>query len=128
MDLDFILRVLTVFSQADNTDGLWWKASGGVVKFYAMCNDLFYWAAADYERITPENIDALEQAFKDASAACGDEWNGHGALLFAARQRKMRPQGAYYKYFHEAEKPLFDACGPYRPADFGNPEASGIAA
>jgi hypothetical protein len=127
-DLDFIMRVLRVFSDADDADYLWWKAAGEGVEFFVMCNDVFAWGTADAEPITPENIGELEQAYRDAGKACGDKWGTNGALLFVARQRKMRPQGAYYKSLEEAERPLFDACGPYRPAGFGNPTASGQVA
>jgi hypothetical protein len=48
-----------------------------------------------------------------------------GAELFCARVRKMRPQGAWYAYCPEAEWPLFDACGPERGVDAGNPYAQG---
>jgi hypothetical protein len=48
------------------------------------------------------------------SVNCGD-------LFWCARVRGMRPQGACYKSIPEAFWPLFDACGPAREADLGNP-------
>jgi len=46
--------------------------------------------------------------------------------LFAARVRKMRPQGAAYKVrYDESIWPLFDACGPVREVGFGNPKEPG---
>jgi hypothetical protein len=44
----------------------------------------------------------------------------HLAELYAARIRKMRPQGAAYPE-RAATQALFDACGPERAIGFGNP-------
>ncbi|UDL15984.1 hypothetical protein QEH42_gp234 [Microbacterium phage Pumpernickel] len=46
-------------------------------------------------------------------------------LLFAAKSRKMRPQGAYYKSIPENIWHLFDACGPEREVGMGNPRKPG---
>jgi hypothetical protein len=86
------------------------------ITFFANCGDLFYWATSDLEKITPENVEILEQSFADASF--------HGDTLFCARVRKMRPQGACYKHWSADLQRLFDACGPAREVDkgpFGNP-------
>lgn len=47
------------------------------------------------------------------------------SLLFSARSRGMRPQGAYYKLFPRDTWELFDACGPEREVGVGNPYVPG---
>lgn len=42
--------------------------------------------------------------------------------LFAARMRKMRPQGASYSLYPPSIWPLFDACGSVRETGLGNPQ------
>jgi hypothetical protein len=75
-------------------------------------NESLWWRTADAERITEANIGILEQAIKDC-----DE-----PLLFCARVRRMRPQGAMYKYIKMEHRHFFDACGPERELDSGNPK------
>ena len=79
------------------------------------CNDLFYWACADMEVITPDNIERLASTCAELKAideimAC------HAPELFAARERKMRPQRPCYKRWQKWPKliELFNACGPER--------------
>jgi hypothetical protein len=85
--------------------------------FFVICNDQFYWATADGERVTDENIDILEQALKD-----GGDW---GPALFCSRSREMRPQGALYAHIPQELWHWFDATGPERDVEpekaFGNP-------
>lgn len=105
-------------TEDDNCEDIWWRADGeyAPLTIFASCNDLFYWACSDHEKVTQENIHVFEQAYKDSPK--------NGAILFCCRMRGMRPQGAYYKYIEPSEKHLFDACGPLREADklaFGNP-------
>jgi len=86
-------------------------------KPYIDCSDLFFWGMAEGEDI---ELEAFNQAV--------DDCNGNlpvGSLLYCARQREMRPQGAYYSYFPEELWELFDACGPEREVGFGNPYAPG---
>jgi len=42
-------------------------------------------------------------------------------LLYCARKRKMRPQGAMYEYLNKENWPLFDECGPVREKSLSNP-------
>jgi hypothetical protein len=70
------------------------------------CNDLFFWACADTEEITLEELPALLDCLKLTPA--------HGEILWCCRKRGMRPQGPYYKYFTKEEQDLFDAAGPER--------------
>ena len=81
------------------------------------CNDFFFWGCADAEDVTPENFPVLLQAMSDADLA-GDA--SYGGLLFCARVRQVRPQGCCYPG-NRSLWPLFDACGPEREIDTGNP-------
>jgi hypothetical protein len=145
-DLDFYIRVLRCFDRCDchgsvfwRTDGnVFWRTDGGnaPLTFIANCNDVFWWATADGEKITPENISILEKCADDlllvqkqakpyvsGQTEPMDEDQlapGHLSSLFAARVRKMRPQRPYFRYCGEQLKKLFEACGPERdPKDEG---------
>lgn len=83
------------------------------LNFVVICNDLFYWACADMEDITNEDLPKLEQAVKDTDVETGQ-------ILFCCQQRKMRPQGAYYDYIDQKYWHLFDNCGPDRDNEPGN--------
>jgi hypothetical protein len=93
--------------------------------FLVNCSDVFWWGTADCEQLTPENFPRLQQAVEDTRAKSKEEEHYHymtsAPLLFVARERKMRPQGAYYNRIHPPHWPLFDACGPARDKDVGNP-------
>lgn len=144
-DVEFIRDVLSLGDGFNDTgdlwESVWWRTDDeyAPVTFFVTCNDLFYWATADCEKLTPENIGMLKQAVVDVRTAMGvpggewprgrdfkdgwDEWwhaGGRAAELFCARVRKMRPQRPCYKAIPDALKPLFDACGPERdPKDEG---------
>ncbi len=124
----FVHRVLAAFA-FENCDSLWWRVDGDYapVTFMVQCSDVFWWGTADSEQINPEDLDALEAAFRDASAACknGDVY---APELFCARKRGMRPQGAFYKGMNEALWPLFHACGAERETGLGNPQKPASAA
>lgn len=105
---------------------LYWPGidDDGNVSLSVMCSDWFYWATADCELVTIENFPQLEQAFVDAVEADPKIGEVYGGELFVCRIRGMRPQGAQYKNINPTMWPIFDACGPDRPADkdaFGNP-------
>jgi hypothetical protein len=79
-------------------------------------NDLFYWGVADGVEIRDEDIPIFDQALIDCEgnfALAGD--------LYCARKEKMRPQGAVYSSIPKKFWGLFDACGPEREIDRGNP-------
>lgn len=134
-DIDFILKVLAFFSEEhDSTDSVWWRVDEDGVRFLINCNDLFYWASADCEEITPDNFTVLATAISDCQKALrasadpkiSDDiyvkvYGFHnGLILFCARVRNERLQGAAYPKEKELW-PLFDACGPARPIGIGNP-------
>lgn len=108
---DFILKLLKLAANNDVMDILNWTED---LEFYINCNDIFFWACSDAEPISPNTLPQLEQAFKD-----GEGFDG--ALLYCARQRKMRPQGAFYTCIDKEHWHLFDECGPQRETDFMNP-------
>lgn len=117
-ELEFIRHVLRVTAQYETHDQIWWHEDG---KFFVKCNDLFVWACADCEPLTPENLANFEKAHVDASAAGDVDW---GPSLFCARVRKERPQGAAYPKGDDKAgiRALLNACGPERAIDLNNPK------
>lgn len=134
--LAFIERFFRLVCAMDAIDSFFFTTNGSVfftggvekgLSIYANCNDLFEWACADAEEITPDNINVLEQAWADVKPL-RDAWytdttktipyvsGGHAVELFAARVRKMRPQGPCYSSFPPEIAKLFDAAGPDRGA------------
>lgn len=119
--MEFLSRLFSILDDFDQHDDLYFRTGqrfgGGSfaepASFFINCNDLFYWATADLEEITPENIDLLEQSFADAKAAC-QFGELYGGALFAARSRGMRPQQPAYAQYPAEMHPLFDAAGPVR--------------
>jgi hypothetical protein len=121
-DDSFVFRVLALYDDYELHEFLYWQtgADGGV-RFYANCNDLFAWGCSDADEITSDNIGALESALADVAAVQGYA-TSDALLLFCARLRGMRPQGAMYEHIPRALWPLFDACGPERITGLGNPK------
>ena len=113
--IELALRVMRLFDSfgGPDTDNLWWRTDSeyAPVTMIVNCNDLFMWACADAECITPENIEALEQTVAEV-AAIDDCLVDEGVLLWCCRQRGFRPQQPYYKHLDAKLHPLFDACGP----------------
>lgn len=104
---------------------LWWyekdEDGNDSSGFYVNCNDLFFWACADCEVVV--DLKLLDAAYRDCLTASGSEDSAEswGSALYACRQRKMRPQYGWYGTMPEKLRPLFDACGPERDIDTGNP-------
>lgn len=123
--LEFVCRVLEIFDGEDglSASNLWWRTDDeyAPITLFVNCNDMFFWACSDCEKLTPENLHILEQAVKDVKAVTGD--SEHADLLFCCRVRKMQPQGAVFdeKYLPKRLWSLFAAAGEHRPADLGNP-------
>lgn len=101
------LPILAVFAKADDYETLYWKVEGDQIRLWVNCSDWFFWATADMEEVTPEDVPALEQALDDLLRIKAPEYLGE---LYASRKRRLRPQGPCYKDMPEAVKPLFDAC------------------
>lgn len=125
-DLDLVVRAATVFNGFDgpSSDDLWWRTGDeyAPITLLVNCNDFFAWGCGDCEEVTKDNIAVLEQAAKDIAAVTADGDYKDAGLLFCARVRGVRPQGAYYPHLDKETWPLFDACGPERTAGVvGNP-------
>jgi hypothetical protein len=120
----FVMRVLNVFAMWPNdcNDSLMWRTDGeyAPITFMVNCSDEFDWATADAEVITPDDIGDLEQAFTDVRDATDGDLMYEAPLLYAARRRKQRPQGAAYPKYPKLAG-LFDACGPERAVTLDNP-------
>lgn len=109
MDVSKLLKVVALH---DSNEVIWWNTS---LEFFVGCNDIFAWACADAEPIeTDLDIDALDSALKESEE--------NGAMLYCARRRQMRPQGAIYKHLDQRDIDLLNACGPERKIDIGNPQ------
>lgn len=124
-DLEFYQRVLACFA-FDYCDELWWRLEHGTtgepdsLTFHVLVNDVFDWGTADVEPITSATLPELEQAFADVLAIKpGDA--SEAAMLYAARRRGQRPQGAMYKYIDAPVQHLFNAAGPEREISMLNP-------
>lgn len=112
-----IRRLLGIAAKWDLFGDLYWTED---LQFDVNVNDVFFWGCSDGEYIeTDEDIDALEQACRDCDAA----WKGHGhygSMLYAARRRGLRPQGAAYPPRELWD--LFDEAGPERETGLRNPK------
>lgn len=115
MNAEFVEKLLKLVAEHEANDELIWHSN---LDFYILCNDIFAWGCADGEDVTPESLPVLEQALKDATFP-------DGPLLYCARMRNMRPQGAAYTFIQKENWPLFDACGPEREVGLGNPYKPG---
>lgn len=137
--IEFIERLFLVMASADCRDELFWW--GKAASFHINCNDTFYWGCADAEPVTWENLPLLEQtyldlkaldsqpienlrkgaegSFSDGLTLPADFWL---SLVFCARSRGMRPQGAVYPKGATAICEMLNAAGPDRDIDFCNPK------
>ncbi len=107
---DFVVLMEFIASE-DMQSSVYWTQDLSVT---LDCSDSFSWGTADAEPLTIEQLPILKQAIIDA------EYDAE--LLYCARVRKMRPQGAMYEYIDEKKWDLFNACGPEREIDFLNPK------
>lgn len=121
MAVSFVKRVLRLFAEYDLYDQLFWTER---LEMGVRCSDFFFWGTADVQLLAKESLGQLQQAIADCGNVIenGEEF---GPLLFAARERRMRPQGAAYDTLPRELWPLFDACGPKRVTDVMNPYAPG---
>lgn len=124
-----LIEVLRIFS-FEHTEDIWWRENPEdktILDFYVNCSDFFHWGTSDLELITSEKLGILYECKRDIDALDIPESDRVYGLLFAARCRGMRPQGAYYKYLNEALWPLFDACGLHRENDSYNPKPQPVS-
>lgn len=101
---------------------IWWRDDDeGNLRVLVNCSDFFAWGGSDAEEITEEELPNLIAAVEEAEKLLG-KYNGEdGFLLWVARRRGLRPQGAYYKSLAPELWPAFDACGPARETGVLNP-------
>lgn len=110
-DNGWVFELLRLASKYDACESLQWTED---LRFFINCNDVFFWACADAEKVTKADVPLLAQCWLLAGAIDGD-------MLYCARKRKLRPQGAMYKFIDEENWHLFDAVGPERdPKTPGN--------
>lgn len=76
------------------------------VSLWINCSDTFFWASADGEGISREELPELLECYKLSPQYGGDLW--------CARKRQMRPQTACYEIYPKEEWCLFDAAGEPR--------------
>jgi len=107
-------KIIDALDDCECSDEVFWSQR----RCYVPLNDVFHWAVSDVEDLAASNAADFVQAHQDCKEA---KAYGFGSMLFACRVRKMRPQGAYYKHIPREVWPLFDACGPERPAGPLNP-------
>lgn len=117
-----IVSLLDVIWQNDIEECLFYRVDKGEPSFYIICNDVFDWGTADLEEITPNDLHKLVKAIDDVTAAVNAELPITGALLYCARQRNKRPQGAYYAHMDSEVWPLFNQAGPARELNMVNPK------
>jgi len=125
-DYAFITALLGFLADGDDRDDLRWHRdrATGQLRFAILMSDVFDWGSADDEEVTVESLADLQRAYADCSAIDARTGPDYGGMLYAARRRGMRPQGAVYPR-NRAFWPLFDACGPERPTEFNNPYRPG---
>lgn len=113
---DSTIRVALAATGFEYTDTLWWRTDeDGSLRLFIKCSDFFYPGSADLEEITDANVQALADTIAECEAIVGRHEAEDATLLWCARQRSMRPRGAYYKYYLDSRlHPLFDAAGPER--------------
>ena len=89
------------------------------VTAHVILNDIFGWACADAEDITPENVGEFEKALAEVKAVSEDGCHtlGDAAILFACRMRKLKP------FKHHGRYPVDDLVVPLIEA-LPYPEAS----
>lgn len=116
----YVVRVLSLFAQADCRDSLFWHVNGDV-EFFAQCSDFFWWGTADLEEIKRDDLDLLAECLRDLAEI---DTKYMMPELFAARKRGMRPQHAVLTGMqnHVELWELFAACGPERENDLWNPK------
>ena len=122
---DGLVELMKVLAECDTDgEGIWPRVQpDGSLVIHINCNDLFYWACADAEKLTDADLPLLRQCKEDLTAA--EEFGEVYLLeLFCCRKRQMRPQFPFFRtrnpetcvYDTDTLVPsvraLFDACGP----------------
>ena len=116
------MKVLRFLVAHDATsDKFFYEKENGDIGVSENCNDLFWWACADVEEITPNDLSLFEQCIKDCEAI-ENFYSAYAGTVFVCRKRGLRPQNACYPDYPKELWLLLDSAGPERPADGkGNP-------
>ena len=120
-----ILTVLSFISDNDMEGDVSWRCDGdrAPITFWINCNDTFAWGCSDGEHFSVGDLPDIKRAMEDCENAI-KHYSHYGVILWIARARKMRPQGAAYPQKKELHA-LFDAVGPVREVGLGNPYEPG---
>jgi hypothetical protein len=118
-----VIKLVAELDEGETEDFMFWPVTPEGVRVSVTCSDVFAWACADAEIITPENLPLLRKAYEDEITASPDGVALHAGWLFVARVRGERPQGAIYKALEYWEVPLFNDAGPEREINFANPQS-----
>lgn len=110
------IKVLKFLARHELADSMFIMERDGELLVGENCNDYFYYASADMELVTAENLPVFEKAIEDCKSvwSTGESWAGG---LFACRVRGMRPLTMAYVNMPKQLWPLFDAAGPERDKD-----------
>lgn len=91
----------------------WWIIPGqGKLSLVANMNDLFWWAVADNEDFTTDDIPLHQKACEDLKTLIDSRYLDYADMLWASRKRGMRLQLRIIKGMPESIQPLFLAAGP----------------
>lgn len=121
-----LFRILRDADLMGESTPLIWTFDGDHVIFHVMCSDMFFWASADAEVITLDDMPLLRQTLNDLRAVgdYSEVWLGE---LFCCRKRGMRPMNAWFKLraksndLGEGAWMLFEAAGPERESTWQAP-------
>lgn len=131
-----VMSLIPEFFQSLSTEDFLVRTDTKVIA--VNCSDIFYWGCADAEEVEgPDDLELFRQSMRDIESIEKSKCFTGGPELYCSRKRGMRPQGAYYKYIMsldsgpEAEektkklRELFNAAGPEREVESGNPYKPG---
>jgi hypothetical protein len=120
---EYKVNLLKLMAYWDLHDELYWSRD---LDFFIKCSDVFAWGYADCEKIASQvDVDLLEEAIGDCREI--EEMGQFSAsMLYVARKRGMRPQGAMYEHIPVELHKLFDHAGPERKVGVGNPVARNL--
>jgi hypothetical protein len=120
-----IIRLLRFAAEMNLREDLFW---GEDLTFSVNVSDVFHWGCSSFEEITDDTLDDFIGDVEEVEAAVKRGGWEYGLVLYAARRRGMRPQGAWFKADANDEVrqniyPLIRECGPARELGLANPQA-----
>ena len=95
------LRKLLSFHTWEGYSRIFFAGDEDNLKFTVDCSDVFAWGSADCEEVTDENFHIMVECAKVVDYVLGkdhDDRSQYIDWLFAAKVRKMQPQGAVLDY------------------------------